>query len=264
MNTQTISRVAVIILSVSPCCRPRPEGKPGQSVEIGSQDEKNTRRSATGFAADSGANARLGHSDTSPDQGHSYGDLEKELMEIQRRAGWPRNEEQELSYRESLRKALDHRKKLLFSISISPQAEKDRNDAWDVLEFRKSLSIFTDEQNVYAKKLLNAYSSAPTIEKLVIWELVRSRMKYSILPGGGRGLSGSDEILLRIEMAKLLFSALGIDKKELFDAVGLKTRAASSEAETKASRAEEEIEKLHIEQSKVAEKILEQHWKLTP
>ena len=57
---------------------------------------------------------------------------------------------------------------------------------------------------------------------------------------------------------------LEIEKQELFDAVDLKIRAASSEAETKASRAEEEIERIHIEQSKVAEKILEENWNLSP
>lgn len=264
MNINVILLVGVSALAVFPCCRPKPSEKISPAPNTSSEHEKIAGQVDTAITKDSNSIAALANSESARNQKYSYGNLDKELMTIQKKAGWPRNEQQELSYRESLRRLLERRKSLLFSVQIGTHAEMERNAAWKFLEFRHNLAIFTDDQNDYAKKLLSGFYSAPAIEKLVIWELVRIRMDYSMAPGGGRGLSGTGEILLRREMAKLLFSALGIEKQELFDAVDLKIRAASSEAETKASRAEEEIERIHIEQSKVAEKILEENWNLSP
>jgi hypothetical protein len=74
-------------------------------------------------------------------------------------------------------------------------------------------------------------------------------------------MSNTSNILLRLEMARLLFSALGVDKSELFEAIEPKVRVMSREAGLRGARAEEDIERLHLELEKEAEKILEEHWK---
>ncbi|MEO6476748.1 hypothetical protein [Luteolibacter sp.] len=269
MNTRIISFIPLLVLAFSPCCRPKAVEKASPSAKQGNYSEKNTAqldsessvsasRSPTHFPPEKSQKDTSG---AESDQ-LSYVNLKNNLDAFLAKIPPPRTTEEYEAALVPYRNMLDHRRDLLFSIPVSPKAEKDRKDAWDALEFKKTLAIFSYDQNDYAKKLLNYYSTAPEIEKLVMWEVVRTRMEYGNATNGRRGLSGNDEILLRREMAKLLFSALGLEKQELFDAVNLKTRSASNEAEMKGSAAEEEIERLHIEQSKVAEKILEEHWKL--
>lgn len=128
------------------------------------------------------------------------------------------------------------------------------------LGWEKRSGFFDTARNDYSENLLNRYLKAPQLDQLVIWETVRTRLD-SMSTGRKRG-DATGEILLRIELARLLFSALGTERDELFDAVHLKTRSASGEAETVASKAEEEIERINVELSKAAEKILEQLWRL--
>jgi hypothetical protein len=187
--------------------------------------------------------------------------LDVELSRVSSIRVWPPVAEVEEAFREGLRKVLERRKELLLSVPVSPKAEKHRNEAWKELEFKEGMGIFVLEQYHYAEALLKSYATAPRIEQLVIWDLIRLRMKYKVIPGGRVGLSGTPDILLRREMARLLFAALGVDKSELFDASELKAMAASSEATSRGSRAEGEIERLHLELEKEAEKILEEHWK---
>ncbi len=196
----------------------------------------------------------------------SYNSWDKEFIEAMNRLPISRTTEDREVRRKTVLRFLDARKDLLFSIPLSKQAEKDRKGAWDFLEIGKNGSggvFYVDEQNEYAENLLKSYADAPQIEKIVMWEVIRSRMEYpKTLRGGGGDATG--EVLLKFKMAKLLFSALGIEKQELFDTIDIKTRLASVEAERKANVAEDEIQKLYVEQSKVAEQILEKHWQASP
>jgi hypothetical protein len=266
MNNKTITLMLISMIFFMPSCRQKQSDKKDRESATVKNDslpnpiDSEPRKSGRLLQPPESLDGSKGLNSERP----TYAGLDKDFIEANRRLHWPRTSEDEIEERQMILKMEDLRRSLLFSIPINSDAEMDRNEAWNTLELHESErgGFLDTSRNEYAKKLLNRYSSAPQIEKLVIWETVRTRLDPK-LTGGKRG-DATGEILLRVEMARLLFSALGIDKKELFDAIDLKTRAASSEAETKASRAEEEIEKLHIEQSKVAEKILEQHWKLTP
>jgi hypothetical protein len=162
-------------------------------------------------------------------------------------------------------KKFEQRKELLFSIQVGSVTDKDRRDAWNILEVGVNGGgggFFDIEQNTYAKNLMESHMNSTQIEKLVIWETIRTRMIFS--PNNPKRGNGYPEERLKLEMAKLLFSALGIDKQELFDAENYKARNVSEEASIKGNLAEEEISKLQIEQTPVAEQILERHWKLDP
>lgn len=201
----------------------------------------------------------------SSSNGQSYAKLRKELSESLSRLPIPRSKEDYDERRQITLKMLSHRRDLLFSIPISPKAENDRNEAWKVLEVGTGHELggyFNSEQDQYAKNLLKSYSSAPQVEKLVIWDVIRTRMEY-LTQNHVVGTSVSDQVL-KNEMAKLLFSALGIDEKELLDAASMQQRKMSDAAWSKGIEAAEKIVEFYNEQSKVAEKILEKNWKLPP
>jgi hypothetical protein len=202
--------------------------------------------------------------DTDKQSSASYQMLEKDLVSALALIPPPRTEEEYAASRIPMKNMLERRGELLFSISISPKAQRERAEAWSKLE---QSAYASNELYQYAKNLLNSYSEAPQIEKLVMWELLRCRMDYwKTQPGGGVGFggTGTSEILLKIEMARLLFSALELDAKALFEAIEVKRGFVDSASESEANRSEEEIKRLYTEQSKVAEKILERHWKLPP
>lgn len=267
MKTPAISLTAIIIFSALLACRPKPSEEPTTGVNQNLPNEDNSVQLNSEFPQKAGSDHPPSRTNQSPDLANvlesrrpSYVNLEKDLKDSLARIPPPKSIEEYAAIESAYHKMFVRRKDLLFSIPISSQAEKDRNEVWAALGFGENPAkgFLDGERNKYAKELLNRYLNASQLEKLVIWETVRTR-----ITGAKRG-DASGEIFLRIELAKLLFSALGIEKQELFDAVDLKTRAASREAESKASLAEEEIERIHIEQSKVAEKILEQHWKPAP
>ncbi|RYZ92170.1 MAG: hypothetical protein EOP06_05060 [Proteobacteria bacterium] len=168
----------------------------------------------------------------------------------------PKNKEEDHVIDALFLKTLERKKDLLFSIPVTPQARKDFEEAWKALG---TTSFFDNKQNRYVKDLIIRYSEAPQLERLVIWRLIGLRMEAGLKRG-----SGAAEAALKIEMAKFLFSALGVDRHELFEAVSLKTRSLSEEAGRDGNQAEEEILRIYSEQSENAETILENHFKQSP
>ncbi len=183
----------------------------------------------------------------------SFRKLDKDLIDTLALIPPPKNREDYNVILDLETKTLQRKKELLFSIPISPQAQRDCAEAWKVLE---SESLFDSHQDRYVRDLILKYSNAPQLERLVIWRLIRLQMEFI----GPRG-SGITEEILKVELAKFLLSALGIDKHELFDAMHLKTRSLTPEAGRKGDQAEEEILRIYSEQSEKAEKILEIHFK---
>ena len=186
----------------------------------------------------------------------SFRKLDQELIESLALISPPKNKEEDDVINALCSKTLERKKDLLFSIPITPQAQRDCEEAWKALE---SESLFDSHQDQYVRNLILEYSNAPQLERLVFWRLIRLRMEFV----GPRG-SGITEEILQVELAKFLLSALGIDKHELFEAMHLKTRSLSEEAGRKGNQAEEEVFKIYSEQSEKAEKILENHFKQSP
>lgn len=186
----------------------------------------------------------------------SFRKLDDELMDTLALIQPPRNSEEYAVIRDLCLKTLERKKELLFSIPVNPQAKKDFGDAWTTLE---TTSYFNNTQDQYVRDLFLRYSGAPQLERLVVWKLIRLRMEAGMKRG-----SGTAEKFLKVEMTKFLFSALGIDKHELFEAMRLVTRSLSEEAERKGNQAEEEVTRIYSEQSEKAETILENHFKQSP
>ncbi len=267
MNIPSIVFPALVALAVLPGCRQKNVGDSTGETNQNSQPKDTTTNPSSKLPGQAQITELSRKTESSSEQKdkpetgpHSYVNFERELKESLTRIPPPKSIEDYAAIEMAFQKVFVRRRDLLFSIPISHEVEKDRSDAWSALGSgeKPANNFLTGEQNKYAVELLNRYMGASQLEKLVIWETVRTR-----ITGQKRG-SETGEILLRIEMAKLLFSALGIKEQELFDAVNLKTRSANSEAESKASSAEEEIGRITEEQSKVAEKILEKHWKPIP
>lgn len=172
-----------------------------------------------------------------------------------------RSMEEYKAFLEKIKEMLDSGKDLLFSVPLDPLAQKDRDEAWEVLRPLSRDGFFSEEQNQYAKNLMPKYSSASQIQKLVIWEVVRSRIDYSMTKGTQAG-SATGEILLKLEMAKLMLSALGEDNFELFHTASFEQMKTSDEAWSVGKIAEKEIQRIYNERTKEAEKILEQNWSL--
>lgn len=264
MNHKTILLIWIPVICFIPSCRS--EKKSGVS------DSKNERGPAIVEKAASSdpIDSKPQTSDSLAElkalnlRNPTYASLAKEFEASRPVISWPATKEQEEESRQFKLRKLDRRKELLFSIPVSDRAAKDRIEAWNRLEIEpdKRGGFFDPARNEYSKSILNKYLDAPQIDKLVIWETIRTRLDP--LSSGARIGNAIGEIHLRFELARLLFSALGIEKPELFDAVDLKTSAMSDDAGRAAGRAEEEIEKLNMELSKKAEKILEQHWKRYP
>lgn len=183
----------------------------------------------------------------------SFDKLDKEMMDALALIPAPKNREEDAVINDLFHKTLERKKELLFSIPVNPQAKKDFGDAWKTLE---TTSFFDNKQDLYVRDLILRYSEAPQLERLVIWRLIRLRIEAGLKRG-----SATAEEALKIEMAKFLLSALGIDKHELFEAMHLKTRSLSEEAGRKGNQAEEEVVRIYSEQSKKAETILENYLK---
>ncbi len=272
MNTRTISLAAFVAFTMSPCCRPKAAEKSVPVVETDSKGKKTTAQADLETSIAPSPNSSQTGADkisTGTESNRvSYEKLEKDLEDALAKIPPPRTMEEYDARRVRYREMLDHRRDLLFSIPVSPNAEKARNEAWNKLDLKRHSGYFDKEQRDYIESLMKNYYDAPQLEKLVMWELVRCRMDYwksNNTGRGGLGEIGSSELLLRREMAMLLFAALEIDAKELFAAVELKRMLSDDASERKrASEADEKIEEIYTEQSKVAEEILEKHWKLPP
>lgn len=163
----------------------------------------------------------------------SFRKLDQELIESLALISPPKNKEKDDVINALCSKTLERKKDLLFSIPITPQAQRDCEEARKALE---SESLFDIHQDQYVRNLNLEYSNAPQLERLVFWRLIRLRMEFV----GPRG-SGITEEILQVELAKFLLSALGIDKHKLLEAMHLKTRSLSEEAGRKGNQAEEEV-----------------------
>lgn len=186
----------------------------------------------------------------------SFKKLDKELMDSLALIPPPKNREEYNAINVIFLKTLERKKQLLLSIPVTPQALKDYEQAWKTLEIT---SFFDTQQDHYVRDLILKYSDAPQLERLVFWRLIRLRMESGIKRGSATG-----EELLKVELARFLLTALGIDKHDQFEEMRLVTRSASEEAGRKGNQAEEEIARIYSEQSEKAETILENHFKQSP
>lgn len=186
----------------------------------------------------------------------SFRKLDQELIEALALIPPPKNREEDDVINALCSNTLERKKDLLLSIITAPQTHRDCEEAWN---FLLTPSFFNDSQDKYVRKLFSKYSDGSQLEKLVIWRLTTLRMDAGLKRG-----SGASEDVFKVEIAKFLLSALGIDKHELFEAMHLKTRSLSEEAGRKGNQAEEEVFKIYSEQSERAETILENHFKPSP
>jgi hypothetical protein len=252
MKTRFASGFVFVVLMVASAC------KPGSTGESGLMDTDNPSPPETLAPIDSDTSAGMDSTGSDPP---TFEKLQQDMMDALALIPPPRNRVEAAAIDAVYLDMLERRRELLFSIPISPEAEVDRNDAWERLEH----SDYDGRgRNLYAEQLLNEYSNASQIEKLVMWDLLRCRMSYWRIKEGELRGSGNNVRILELQMAKFLLPALGSDKHEMFDAMEPKIRIASDEAARRGSQAEEEVERTYIEQSKEAEKILEAHWSLVP
>lgn len=103
----------------------------------------------------------------------------------------------------------------LFSVPLSPSADKDRSEAWKRLEIPDSDLRWKPDQFLFAEELLKRYESGTQIEKLVFWQLVCSR-RFSYRSGGiERNLGDQRPSLLNEQLDRILYSALGVNPTDL-------------------------------------------------
>ncbi|RYD39617.1 MAG: hypothetical protein EOP85_15640 [Verrucomicrobiaceae bacterium] len=186
----------------------------------------------------------------------SFEGLDKEMMDALAAIPPPSNRDGYDAIQAVRLRTLERKKDLLFSVPVDPPVKMDLEEAWEALE---TSSFFNNEQSRYVTDLMQKYSEAPQLEKLVIWRLIKLRMDAGLKRG-----SATAEEITKMEMAEFLFSALGIDRHELFEAIHVKTRSLSEEAGRKGDEAEEEIIRIYKEQSAKADKILESHVRQSP
>lgn len=103
----------------------------------------------------------------------------------------------------------------LFSIPLSPSADKDRSEAWTRLEIPDTDLRWKPEQFLFAEELLKRYENGTQIEKLVFWQLVGSR-KFSHRSGGiERNLGDQRPSLINERLDRILYSALGVNPTDV-------------------------------------------------
>lgn len=260
MKTRNIILIAFLFMIAAFSCKPKSIERSGVEEDANSAPADNRVRSESKVSEAAKVTTNPEHmADTAKrvnavDSGPpSLKKLDKELMDALALIPPPKNKKENDAISALFRKTLEGKKELLFSIPITPQAQRDCDEAWKTLETN---SFFDNNQDKYVRKLLMQYSGAPQLERLVVWRLIELRMESGLKRG-----SAVDEVVLKVEMAKFLLSALGVDKHELFEAMSLKSRTGSEEAGRIGNQAEEEIERIYIEQSEKAESILENHFK---
>jgi hypothetical protein len=274
MNSKHIIIFTITIFINILCCRPKPQIKVDPQAVHNNKLENNILGldAETQIKVEAMHNLRHGQHSTKIIKSEklsrpTYTNLKKAFeIEYEKLLYNTRSGQVNIEMNMLIQKQFERRKELLFSIQVGSATEKDRNEAWITLEIDKNGvyrgGFFDNDQATFARILMENHMDSTQIEKLVIWETVRTRMDFS--PGNGKRGDGSIEETLKIDMAKLLLSALGINKQELFRAASYKIRSASDEAGTNGHLAEEEIRRLQIEQTPVAEQILERYWKPDP
>jgi hypothetical protein len=166
--------------------------------------------------------------------------------------------------RESRFNLIEAERVKLFSIEISAEASKDREAAWNFLELdsNRNRNSFHGDQFRFAGEMLEKYMEAPQLEKLVMWKVVELRIESfseNLLGGAGANLE-----IVKIQKAKLLLSAFGLDDRNLFHAADYKVRYSGGNSAKEGNEADEKIDAMYATQSKVADQILEKHWKISP
>ncbi len=103
----------------------------------------------------------------------------------------------------------------LFSVPLSPTADKDRSEAWKRLEISDSDLRWKPDQFLFAEELLKRYESGTQVEKLVFWQLVSSR-RFSYRSGGiARNLGDQRPSLINEHLDRILYSALGVNPNDI-------------------------------------------------
>lgn len=98
----------------------------------------------------------------------------------------------------------------LFSIPLSEEAERDRDEAWRKLDVPNYPEEYlTSSQYKYACELLDKYSTARPLDKLVFWWLVRIQQQNSSPSGISIQVGEYSSRKTSDKLREVLYSALG-------------------------------------------------------
>lgn len=108
----------------------------------------------------------------------------------------------------------------VFNVPLPEQASKDRSEAWEKLAVPDNHRVITKEQRLYADRIVDRYSEAPQLEKLVFWRLINLRLNNQ-LTGSISIIVGEDNRQLivdsRNKLMAMLYSAIGETPETLPD-----------------------------------------------